>query len=99
MLGTIAHCRLAEPCCSLCDISYLFIVNCFLSNDHYAKKTCCLQGVYYLQVIKFYKKVSTLSVRGPSYASESDVCKCQILICKDGPRTERIKIFITAVDP
>ena len=31
--------------------------------------------------------------------SESDVCRCQILKYKDGPRTERIKIFLMAVDP
>ena len=31
--------------------------------------------------------------------SESDVCRRQILTYKDGPRTERIKIFIMAEDP
>ena len=31
--------------------------------------------------------------------SESDVCRCQILTYKDGPRTARIKIFLMAVDP
>ena len=44
--------------------------------------------------------------RGPSlyvrlwrlYASESDVCRRQILTYKDGPRTERIKIFPMAVN-
>ena len=30
---------------------------------------------------------------------ESDVCKRQILTCKDGPRTERIKQITMAVDP
>ena len=33
------------------------------------------------------------------YTSESDVCRCQILTYKDGPRTERLKIFLTAVHP
>ena len=32
------------------------------------------------------------------YTSESDVCRRQILTYKDDPRTERIKIFIMAVD-
>ena len=31
------------------------------------------------------------------YTSESDVCGRQILIYKDGHRTERIKIFVMAV--
>ena len=31
--------------------------------------------------------------------SESDVCKRQILTYKDGPRTERIYIFLMALDP
>ena len=33
------------------------------------------------------------------YTSESDVCRRQILTYKDDPRTERMKIFIIAVDP
>ena len=33
------------------------------------------------------------------YTSESDVSRRQILTYKDGPRTERIEIFLTAVDP
>ena len=33
------------------------------------------------------------------YTSESDVCRRQILTYKDGPRTERIKIFLMVVDP
>ena len=33
------------------------------------------------------------------YTSESDVCRRQILTYKDGPRTERIKIFLMAADP
>ena len=33
------------------------------------------------------------------YTSESDVCIRQILTYKNGPRTERIKIFIAVVDP
>ena len=38
----------------------------------------------------------TISARGERlYTSESDVCRRQILTCKDGPRTERIKIFLT----
>ena len=37
----------------------------------------------------------TLSAWG---LSESDVCK-RLLAYKDGPSTERINIFITAVDP
>ena len=32
------------------------------------------------------------------YTSESDVCGRQNLTYKDGPRTERIKIFIVVVD-
>ena len=32
------------------------------------------------------------------YTSESDVCRRQILMYKDGPRTERIQILIMAVD-
>ena len=32
------------------------------------------------------------------YTSESDVCRRQILTYKDGPRTERIKIFIMNID-
>ena len=31
--------------------------------------------------------------------SESDVCGRQILTYKVGPRTERIEIFLIAVDP
>ena len=31
------------------------------------------------------------------YTSESAVCRRQILTCKDGPRTERIKIFLMAI--
>ena len=30
--------------------------------------------------------------------SESDVCICRIVTYKDDPRTEKIKIFIMAVD-
>ena len=33
------------------------------------------------------------------YTSESDVCRRQILTYKDGPRTERVEIFIMTVDP
>ena len=33
------------------------------------------------------------------YTSESDVCRRQILAYKVDPRTKRIKIFLTAVDP
>ena len=33
------------------------------------------------------------------YTSESDVCRRQILTYKDCPRTERIKLFLMAVDP
>ena len=33
------------------------------------------------------------------YTSESDVCRRQIMTYKDGLHTERIKTFITAVDP
>ena len=33
------------------------------------------------------------------YTSESDVCRRQILTCKDDPRTKRIKICIMTVDP
>ena len=32
------------------------------------------------------------------YTLESDVCRRQILAYEDGPRTERIKIFIMTVD-
>ena len=31
--------------------------------------------------------------------SESDVCRCQILMYKNSPCNERIKMFIMAVDP
>ena len=41
----------------------------------------------------------TLSARGPSYTSESDVCRRQILTYKDSPRAERIIIFLMAADP
>ena len=40
----------------------------------------------------------TLSAQAPSYTSEYDVRKRQILTCKDVPRTERIKIIIIVVD-
>ena len=33
------------------------------------------------------------------YKSESDVCRRQILTYKDGPCTERIQIFLVAIDP
>ena len=33
------------------------------------------------------------------YTSASDVCRRQMLTYKDDPRTEKIKIFITAADP
>ena len=33
------------------------------------------------------------------YTSESDVYRRQILMYKDDPRTERIKIFLMVVDP
>ena len=33
------------------------------------------------------------------YTSKSDVCRRQILTYKDGPRAERIKIFLMVVDP
>ena len=33
------------------------------------------------------------------YMAEYDDCRRQILTCKDVPRTMRIKIFITALDP
>ena len=36
---------------------------------------------------------------GHLYTSESDVCRRQILTYKDGPRTERIKIFLMVVSP
>ena len=32
------------------------------------------------------------------YTSESDVCRRQILTYKDGPRTERTKIFLLTAD-
>ena len=37
-------------------------------------------------------------IRDRLYTSESDVCRRQILMYKDGLRTERIAIFMT-VDP
>ena len=33
------------------------------------------------------------------YTSESDVCRRQILMYGDGPSTERIIVFIMAIDP
>ena len=33
------------------------------------------------------------------YTLESDLCRRQFLTSTDGPRTERIKIFIMALDP
>ena len=40
------------------------------------------------------------SVDGPDrlYTPDSDVCRRQILRCKDTPRTEKIKIFVMTVD-
>ena len=46
-----------------------------------------------------YIRSLTLSVRGSTLTSESDVWRRQILTYKAGPRTERINIFLTAVDP
>ena len=36
---------------------------------------------------------------GRLYTSETDVCRRQILMYKDGPRTESFKTFMIAVDP
>ena len=36
---------------------------------------------------------------GTVFKTESDVCRRQILTYKDGPRNERIKTFMIAVDP
>ena len=41
----------------------------------------------------------TFSASDRLYTSESDVCRRQILTYKDDPRTERINIFIAAIDP
>ena len=41
----------------------------------------------------------TLSVRGYTLASESDVCRRQIMTTKVDPSALRVKIFIMAVDP
>ena len=38
--------------------------------------------------------ICILSVRGQLYTSESDVCRRQILTYKDGPRTERVNIYL-----
>ena len=41
----------------------------------------------------------TLTARGGLKASESDVCRRQILTSKVDPRIKRITIFIIALDP
>ena len=41
----------------------------------------------------------SFSAKGPLNKSESDVCRRQTLRNKDDLRTERIRIFIMAVDP
>ena len=50
-------------------------------------------GLLLLQIIL------TLSARGPSLYSESDVCWRHILTYKDNPGAERIKIFQMVMDP
>ena len=40
-----------------------------------------------------------LNITSFSAGTESDVCRRQILTSEDGPRTERIEIFIMVIDP
>ena len=50
-------------------------------------------------ILKHEHKIQTFQRGDRLYTSESDVCRRQILAYKDGPRTERINIFLMAVYP
>ena len=81
-------------CCWRGDISsFLFTRNCDLSSSFICRH-------YY--VTSYWSQHMSICLRMPVgdhlYTSESDVCWRQILMYKNGPRTERTTIFIMAVD-
>ena len=58
-----------------------------------------LSSVFHYQMYISICRYHTLPFQCWDRLYTSDVCGRQILTYKDGPRTERIKIFIIVVDP
>ena len=57
------------------------------------------EHIHYLIWCIYSLTLSPFQCGGRLYTSESDVHRRQILTYKDGPRTERIQIFLVVVDP